>query len=266
MDPSGDDAPIAYGDVADALSVLRDVIDWTLTAGRWAEVDRSLAALAAALTAVDGGALRYETGVLELLGPVRDYSVLRDSGSIAVSVPGALRDRILAVIGILEGFAPVTIFLSDGTGHARVERAVEQLLGLAGLQVVSRGEPAEGSWFARMLAARRSPAANEALATVLHGADSRFVQQQDAQNTSMLMQNLAPLIAALQPTKDAAVRVGAVLVVKVDWVLVVHQLTARQQLTLDHSPELAAAPHEILHALGLHPAASRSAIPDNPAL
>jgi CATRA-Associated Small Protein len=264
MNPSSHDAPIARDDVADALSILRDVIEWSLAADRWAELDRSVTALAEALGAGDGGALRYEIEVLELLGPVRGHPAPVGDAGMAVSVPGTVRARILAAIETLEGLVPVTIFLSDGADHEQVESAVEQLLESAGLYIVSRADPVEGSWFRSMLAAARSPAARDALATALHTAGSRFVQHQDAQNTAMLMQNLGPLIAALQPTKDAAIRVGAFLVVKVDWVLVVHQLTPRQQLMLDHSPQLAAAPHEILHALGLHAAESGPAIPGNP--
>ena len=41
-----------------------------------------------------------------------------------------------------------------------------------------------------------------------------------------MLQNLGPVIEALQPTKDAVLRVGALLIVKVDWTIVVHRLTA----------------------------------------
>jgi hypothetical protein len=44
-----------------------------------------------------------------------------------------------------------------------------------------------------------------------------------------------------------------VLIVKTDWMVVVHQLTPRQQLVLDHRPSLEAAPHLILHELALPP-------------
>ena len=56
---------------------------------------------------------------------------------------------------------------------------------------------------------------------------------------------------SLQPTKDAVLRVGALLIVKVDWAVNVFQLTAAQQALLDHRPQLATSPHEIVAALGL---------------
>lgn len=66
-----------------------------------------------------------------------------------------------------------------------------------------------------------------------------------------MMQNLGPVLNALQPTKDAVVRVGALLIVKVNWVVVVHQLTVAQQFKLDHQPGLAQSPSDILKALEL---------------
>jgi hypothetical protein len=95
---------------------------------------------------------------------------------------------------------------------------------------------------------------HEASAVALHAAETRLVHTQDAQVTATLLHNLGPVITALQPTKDAVIRAGALLIVKVDWVVAVHQLTAAQQLELDHQPQLAASPHEILAALQLTPA------------
>ena len=66
-----------------------------------------------------------------------------------------------------------------------------------------------------------------------------------------LLQNLGPVIGSLQPTKDAVLRVGALLIVKVDWTVSVFQLTAAQQARLDHHPQLASTPHESVAALHL---------------
>jgi hypothetical protein len=79
--------------------------------------------------------------------------------------------------------------------------------------------------------------------------DTRLVQAQDAAVTATLLQNVGPVLQALQPTKDAVIRAGALLIVKVDWVVTVHQLTPRQQLILDHSPNLQANPRQILEIL-----------------
>jgi hypothetical protein len=120
---------------------------------------------------------------------------------------------------------------------------------------VNRDKPVIGSWFRRMRAgvnrAARSPAAREAALVAAHAADTRLVLAQDAAITATLLQNLGPVIASLQTTKDVVLRVGALLIVKRDWAVSVFQLTAAQQALLDHRPELATSPHEIIAALGL---------------
>ncbi len=68
-----------------------------------------------------------------------------------------------------------------------------------------------------------------------------------------MLQNLDPVPTALQPTKEAVIRVGALLIVKVDGVVGAHQLTSARQFQLDPQPWLATAPHEILAAPQLGP-------------
>jgi hypothetical protein len=57
----------------------------------------------------------------------------------------------------------------------------------------------------------KTPAAREALLTAAHVADSRLIQEQDAYVTATLLQNAGPVLQALQPTKDAVIRAGALL-------------------------------------------------------
>lgn len=153
------------------------------------------------------------------------------------------------------GVMPISIYLSAEGPHRTVEEAVERLLRHAGILISTRDEPVTGSWFRRMQAsavrAARSPAGREAALTAAHMADSRWVLAQDATVTATLMQNLGPVLTSLQPTKDAVLRIGALLVVKVDWAVAVHQLTAAQQAALDHEPYLLTSPHHVSAALGL---------------
>lgn len=141
----------------------------------------------------------------------------------------------------------VSMYLSDEAASAAVEAAVEATLARAGLAVVERNDPVLGSWF-------RKIKASEVGAVAAHAVNSRLVLAQDAQVASTLLQNLGPVITALQPVKEAVVRMGTVLIVKLDDKVLVHQLTAAQQLQLDHQPELAMAPREILTALRVTPA------------
>ena len=71
--------------------------------------------------------------------------------------------------------------------------------------------------------------------------------------TATLPQNPGPVIASLQPAEDAVLRIGAPLIVKVDWTVKVVQLTAAQQAVPGHRPQLASSPHEIIAALNLTP-------------
>jgi hypothetical protein len=60
---------------ADALDVLQDVVQWRLTAARWATVRGALDAMRAAYDAGDADALREAVYDLELAGPVRANSL-----------------------------------------------------------------------------------------------------------------------------------------------------------------------------------------------
>lgn len=158
-------------------------------------------------------------------------------------------------VTVYTGGVPVSIYLADEEIHEEVESAVGQWLATADVSIYERDEPVIGSWFRAMRGsfwkAWHTPAAREAVLTAAHIADNRLFRAQDAYVTSTLLQNVGPVLQALQPTKDAVVRAGALLIVKIEWVVQVHQLTAAQQAILDHRPQLAASPAEIITALGL---------------
>ena len=149
----------------------------------------------------------------------------------------------------------VTIYLSNEAVHEQVQAAVENLLESSGLYIYHREEPEIGSWFRRMRARGRdtlnSHFTREAAMSAAHEAEARIVISQDATITATMMASLGPVITALHPTKDAVIRVGALLIIKVDWVVTVHQLNAAQQMELDHGSALATSPHQIISALNL---------------
>lgn len=193
-------------------------------------------------------------------------TTLRTSIHDSALVPTSARQhsntgRLLSAFGTESDFTqpnlqasytiPVTVFLSDKDFHQQVEDAVEALLSEAGLNIESRDDPIERSWFRRMKAVFIAPAAREGALGALHIADTKLTLGPDAIITATLMGGISPVLTALQPTKDAVVRLGAVLIVKIDWIVSVNQLTAAQQAILDHRPELASAPREIIQALQL---------------
>jgi hypothetical protein len=87
-------------------------------------------------------------------------------------------------------------------------------------------------------------------------------QAKEAVNTALAMEHLGELITALQPTKNAVVRLGAILLVKKDGAVVVQHLNAAQLLRLNHNPQLALSPGEIIDALKPEPASA--ARPEGP--
>lgn len=163
------------------------------------------------------------------------------------------------------GLPSTSIYVADENIASDVEAAVEAWLASAGLVVEARDRPVIASWFRRLRIgveqAVHSGVAQDAALIAVHAADSRFVLYQDAQTTALLLQNLGPVIAALQPTKDAVVRAGALLIVKVDWQVQVFQLTAAQQAILDHRPRLASQPDAIIQALQLTHSNDGEALP-----
>lgn len=104
------------------------------------------------------------------------------------------------------------------------------------------------SWFRRLRAeSRRVTDFEHALAAVQHALET-----QASFATPTPSQSIESIAASLQPVRNAVVRVGAVLVVKIDGVLVVHQLTPVQQWRLDHEPHLLRSPpSEILQVLSV---------------
>lgn len=243
-------------------------------AQHWDDIERRadpsqrqrLADLVAGTTELDPDEARAELAdeLLDILPPDHPVSKILRSGTMYSPAPEPpasgtidVERHTVSVATWLDGVdtMPVTIYLSDGDTHAQVEQAVEELLATAGLRITDQAEPVIGSWFRSMRARAQqglqSAMAQEAALTGIHAADSRLLLAQDAEVTARLLQNLAPVIGSLQPTKDAVLRVGALLIVKVDWAVSVFQLTAAQQARLDHHPQLASTPREIVAALQL---------------
>ena len=222
-----------------------------------AEADPGVAR--AALTDILLDVLPPRHPLIEWLRSVPMYDGGQKTGPDAVRIG---EDHFAGTVILSEGgggtgIVPVTIYLTDEHYHAQVESAVETLLATAGLRIADRDNPVLGSWFRRMTArardGMRSQASQDAALTAAHAIDARLVLGQDAEVTAKLLENLGPVISALQPVKGAIIRTGALLVVKQEDDISVLQLTAAQQARLDHHPRLAWSPHEIVAALSLVP-------------
>jgi hypothetical protein len=197
-------------------------------------------------------------GIVALIATIGITSLRPESAQIALwrefPVPGfrpaAAQDTL-----------PVSIFLADAEIHYPVQAAATRVLAAAGLRIHSADDPVLGSWFRNLRAAVDStpyaPAVREGTPTPVR---THPVLAQDAAITSTLLRNADAVITALQPTPDAIVRLGAVLIIKANGTPMVVQLTADRQATLDRDPSLASSPRAIASALGITSvAAARSA-------
>jgi hypothetical protein len=104
-----------------------------------------------------------------------------------------------------------------------------------------------------------TPAGREAAAVALHAMEQRVVLEKDADIAEKLMKCVEGVITALQPEQNAVVRLGPVLIVKADGVLTVLQLTAAQQLMLNHQPQLHRS-HDLLDVLAQGPESDRQLV------
>lgn len=131
-------------------------------------------------------------------------------------------DRGVVLGGLELTTFPITIYLSDGSAHEQVEAAVEQFLTAAGGHIEHRHDPVLGLWFRRMRARITGRVVHSPL------AGKRLSWQRMLRNhvSSWLKMPLSPqpcyrtsdrFLAALQSTKDAVIRAGALLIVKVDF-------------------------------------------------
>jgi hypothetical protein len=104
--------------------------------------------------------------------------------------------------------------------------------------------------------------AHDTDSTARRVAENELFLARDTQVSAALLQNIGPLLQSLRETRDAVVRIGALLIVKVEWRVQVFQLTVSQQAILDNQPELMSSPHEIVSSLELaSPSEDESALP-----
>ncbi|MET9264654.1 hypothetical protein [Amycolatopsis sp. NPDC004079] len=148
---------------------------------------------------------------------------------------------------------PVSLYLDKKQGAQRVEKSVEDFVNRLNGQIFDRSDPVIKSWFrhmrAKMVFFAKSPAGQGIQELATHAAAARLVHATDANVTSTMMSNLAPVLSSLSPYSNAVLRIGALLVVKTDGVLVVQQLSPAQQLVLLRRPDLLTSPATVLEEI-----------------
>jgi hypothetical protein len=158
---------------------------------------------------------------------------------------------------------PVTIYLSEGLAHREVQRALAGLLAEVDFKIVDFLEPLKGSWF-RFLAARTKDAITSSELTdrlhkVERGIELHLLHKRQAEIDSLQGDAVAKLLSALETTPSALIQIGSVLIVKVDGVPAVRNLTQQELIHLQRNPGLLMSPATIFEAL-------QEAVPQIPAL
>lgn len=83
----------------EAIAVLRDALDWTMSPASWDQVRGTIEEIAAAIAAASPDALWRTTGNLELRGPLRVATRLGDPP--ALPAPREIRERMVELIDAL---------------------------------------------------------------------------------------------------------------------------------------------------------------------
>jgi hypothetical protein len=152
---------------------------------------------------------------------------------------------------------PVSIWLSKEDDHDSVEAAVVDLVSEAGLEIFEQGSPEIGSWFRRSAArpqkgktrAEVERLLSERAAEIEQAISLRVTGKAQAEVDSAQGDTVAKLITSVENTPQALIQTGSILLVKVDGVLVVRNLTPQEMVHLRRNPALLKQPQEILTEL-----------------
>ncbi|WIV53555.1 hypothetical protein [Amycolatopsis nalaikhensis] len=148
---------------------------------------------------------------------------------------------------------PVRIWLEDESGSAGVQEAVKNLLDAHGFAVVRAFPAQQGSWRRSLVFRLRRAGSSEEmrrrLEKIERGVELQLLTKNQAQVDQAQGDAVAKLLVALQASSTALVQIGSVLIVKIDGVPLVRNLTQAEIAMLDRDPSLLDNPRSVLNAL-----------------
>lgn len=157
--------------------------------------------------------------------------------------------------GAITRLIPITVFLDtqDGKTVAEVQAAIRQVIAEANWELSFEGEGIPGSWFGRFFARSKMALTSEQVRAELgrlqRSIEMQALDQSSAQVRAEQSEGIAKLIAALADTQDALIQIESVLLLKVDGVLTVRNLTRVELAHLEHNKQLYKAPKDMLEEL-----------------
>ncbi|TCO43789.1 helix-turn-helix domain-containing protein [Actinocrispum wychmicini] len=163
------------------------------------------------------------------------------------------------------GTVPLVLYLSDASQAPQVEQALENALAAFDGEVDHRESPIIRSWFRRMRIRFRDADGPEAVRRwgreLDRAVELRAVDEVQARVDATQSKAVAELLTALADTPAALIQLGSVLLIKVDGVPIVRNLTQAELNYLQRNPNLLRDPIACLDAL--QKAADRGVADDN---
>jgi hypothetical protein len=145
------------------------------------------------------------------------------------------------------------IYLAEDADTTGVEAATEKVIRAYGLAVAERLPVVRGSWFRRLRLTMRAWAGSEdakaLLADLEYAARVRIVLEPAAAVDEKKGNAVAALITSLQGQETAVVMIGSIMVLKMNGVLVVRDLTPHELAYMARNPGLIRDPETLLAEL-----------------
>jgi hypothetical protein len=147
----------------------------------------------------------------------------------------------------------MAIYLSDERGHEAVEAALDDVAAAFDVEIVDRLPPILGSWFRKFKARTAKPetmrALQSRLAKLERATELQVLGRPQAEVDSAQADAVAKLLTALAGSPNALVQIGSVLLIKVDGVPVVRNLSHDELVYLERNPALFRDPAGALREL-----------------
>ena len=147
-------------------------------------------------------------------------------------------------------------FSEDNT--VKVSQAIKLLTEAFGLEISIEGSPKSGSWFKDWLLKTQEllsePEVNEKLRKVELALETELLKKKQAEIDKNQAEAVQALIQSIQPTPNAIIQIGSILIVKRtdkdgQSAVIVRNLTSKELITLDEQPSLLQDPNRILKVL-----------------
>lgn len=165
---------------------------------------------------------------------------------------GVIQDKRIAGEAIRYPI-PVRIWLSEVDIGDDVHRSVVRVLEAYGFEVVHEFPPYSGSWGQNLVARLRRVATSNALKKRLHkmerAVEAATLRRADADADEKQGKAVAALLTSLEKSNEALIQIGTILIIKIDGVPIVRNLTSREIDLIQEDPGLLKDPVRVLKAL-----------------